>query len=135
MDELTLDTDQVFSLVLTDPEFEGLMASLTHTQAMVAVSEAMGVLHSAPGPREGEEEGGTRVELSAEGCLVVALLQQWLVRHLCKRLMQLMTPEALVVHRGKIPSSYLANYLAFHAHFSLKDLVGKYSSALETLEL
>ena len=65
-------------------------------------------------------------QLSPEGCLVVALFQQWLIRYLCKRLMQLMTSEAFILYRNVIPSSYLENYLSFQAHFSLKDLILKY---------
>ena len=62
----------------------------------------------------------------------MALLEQWLVRYLCKRLTQLMTPEALILRRRKIPSSYLASYLTFHTHFSLKELTMKYHSILVT---
>ena len=55
--------------------------------------------------------------------LVQSLLVQWLVRHFCKRLMQLMTPEALVLHEHQIPASYIHNYLTYQKHFSLKDLI------------
>ena len=55
--------------------------------------------------------------------LIWSLLVQWLVRHFCKRLMQLMTPEALVLHKRQIPASYIHNYLTFQKHFSLKDLI------------
>ena len=65
-----------------------------------------------------------------QGCLVVMLLQQWLVCHLTKRIMQLMTPEALTEHCTKIPTSYLKNYLIHQAHFSLNRLIIKYHSGL-----
>ena len=65
-----------------------------------------------------------------QGCLVVLLLQQWLVRHLTKRMMQLMTSEAFIEHRSKIPSSYLENYLAYQAHFSLTHLIEIYHKGL-----
>ena len=81
------------------------------------------------------QEGAAPLGLSSEGCLVVALLQQWLVRHLCKQLMQLMTSEAFTLYRNKLPSSYLENYLSFHAHFSLQDVILKYHLALEHSEL
>ena len=70
-------------------------------------------------------------QLSPESCLVVALLQQWLVRYLCKRLMQLMTSEAFILYRSLLPSSYLENYIAFQVHFSLKELILKYHQALQ----
>ena len=70
-------------------------------------------------------------QLSTEGCLVVTLFQQWLVRHLCKQLMQLMTSEAFILYRNTLPSSYLENYISFHTHFSLQELILKYHRALE----
>ena len=62
-------------------------------------------------------------QLSTECYPVVTLLQQWLVRYLCKRLMQLMTSEAFILYRNLLPSSYLENYISFQAHFSLKELI------------
>ena len=55
--------------------------------------------------------------------LIWSLLVQWLVRYLCKEVMQLMTPEALVLHERQIPASYIRNYLTYQKHFSLKDLI------------
>ena len=55
--------------------------------------------------------------------LMQSLLVQWLVRYFCKALMQLMTPEALVLHEHQIPASYIHNYLTYQKHFSLKDLI------------
>ena len=51
VDELRLDTDSLFELVLSDPEFEGLLPNLSHYGAMQAVAEAMNVLHTAPAPQ------------------------------------------------------------------------------------
>ena len=55
--------------------------------------------------------------------LIQSLFVQWLVRDFCKALMQLMTPEALVLHEHQIPASYIHNYLTYQKHFSLKDLI------------
>ena len=76
------------------------------------------------------QKEAAQLNLSPEGCLMVALLQQWLVRHLCKRLMQLMTSEAFTLYRNVLPSSYLENYISFHSHFSLQKFIIKYSVAL-----
>ena len=84
-------------------------------------------LHEAPSPQGGNVP---IVGLSPEGCMMLALGVQWLVRHLCKHLMQLMTPEALTVHRMKMDSSYLVNYLKHHSHFSLKVLIRNHLDAL-----
>ena len=68
--------------------------------------------------------------MSVQGCLVVMLLQQWLVRHLTKRTMQLMTLEAFTEHRSVIPYSYLESYLAHQGHFSLSSLINRYQKGL-----
>ena len=117
----------MFDLVLLDPKFKGLMQNMNHLSAAQAIPEAINVLHSDIALDMGEH-----LDVSPEGCLVIALLQQWLVRHLCKRLMQLMTSEALILHRNKIPFSYLKNYLNFHTHFSLQNLVESYHQAAES---
>ena len=36
---------------------------------------------------------------SDEACMVTAVIAQWLVRYLCKKLMQLMIPEAAILKR------------------------------------
>ena len=125
--ELRMDTQHVFSLIVCDPEFEGLLKTLTHQEAMNAVVEAINLLYTAPGP---QEEGG-QLDLTPEGCMVVSFLQQVLIRLLTKRLMQLMTTEAIILHRNKIPFSYLGNYLGNQAHFSLKEAVTNYHAALK----
>ena len=52
--------------------------------------------------------GGHVQTLSASNgaCMVIALITQWLVRFMCKKLMQLMTPEALILKR-----KYVCNYM------------------------
>ena len=50
-DELHLDTDSLFDLVLMDTEFKGLLPNLFHSAAVQAVAEAMRVLHSTPAPQ------------------------------------------------------------------------------------
>ena len=122
-----MDTAHVFSLIRCDPKFEGLLQNLTHQEAMQAVSEAFNLLHTAPGP---QEEGG-QLDLTPEGCMVVSLLQQVLVRMLTKKLMNLMTTEAVILNRNKIPYSYLENYLSKQAHFSLKEAIANYHRALQ----
>lgn len=124
--ELEHEAEHLFDIVLHDPEFDGLMPDLNHNGAYQAVVDSINMLHTAPSPEDGQQEN-----LSAEGCMVISLLQQWLVQYFCKKLMQLMTPEALILHRNKIPYTYLENYLANQAHFSLKDLVNNYYDTLE----
>lgn len=63
--------------------------------------------------------------------VVVHILQQWLTRVVCKNILHLLTPEALVYHRMKIPSSYVTQYLLLQHHFSIKDAI---SQQLELLQ-
>ena len=128
--ELTLDAQHVSSYVCADPEFKGLLQTLTPQGVGLAVAEAMQKLHDAPPP----QGNNPNVGLSPEGCAMVAMAVQWLVRHLCKRLMQLMTPEALTIHRMGISSSYLVNYLRHQSHFSLKTLVSDRLNALKCVK-
>ena len=86
-----------------------------------AVREAFIILHEAPAPDT--ERCNRKLGLSPEACMVVATLIQWLIRYFCKKLMQLMTPEALTIHRMKIASTYIDNYLQYQGHFSLKKLI------------
>ena len=129
VEEFNLDVDAIFDLVLLDPKFEGLIQNITHLSAAEAIQEAMNILHSNIAPNK-----GVHCDVSPEGCLVIAILQQWLVRYLCKRLMQLMTPEALILQRNKIPSSYFKNYLNFHTHFSLHKLVESFHKASDSTQ-
>ena len=73
---------------------------------------------------------GTEQSLVLAGSteLVVAVLQQWMISYLCKRLLQLMTPEALVTNHKKIPSHYISHYLNCQSHFNLKDLIVRFHS-------
>ena len=126
LEELTLDAHYVSSIVCADPEFQGLFQTISPQRVVLAVAEAVKKLYEAPAP----QGNGPSVGLSSEGCMMVAMAVQWLLRHLCKHLMQIMTPEALVIHRKKISSSYLINYLKYHSHFSLKVLIKNRLDAL-----
>ena len=44
--------------------------------------------------------------------------------------MQLMTPEALVLNRKKLPVSYIINYIKYQKHFSLKSLINEHFDAI-----
>lgn len=124
-----MDAQHIFPLLKKDASFEAAFDMLSVESANEAVNEALGLLHSAPDPKD---EGIVPQEMSQEACLVVSVLQQWLVRHLCKSLMQLMTPEALCLHRKKIPASLIDNYLTNQQHFSLKRLLDYHLGALQS---
>ena len=50
-DELHLDTDCIFELVLSDPKFDGLLSNLSNSGALQVVTEAMRELYNAPAPQ------------------------------------------------------------------------------------
>ena len=118
VEELECDAAHLFHLVLSsNPEFEGVMRTEMNDPetARVAVQSALDTF-----PRV---HGDSAYTVHPVTQLIWSLLVQWLVRHFCKALMQLMTPEALVLHERQIPASYIHNYLTFQKHFSLKDLI------------
>ena len=126
LDELKHDAIYVAHFVRADPEFQGLLKNIAPQGVVRAVNEAMQKLHQAPAPNG----SNLSVGVSPEACMIIAIAIQWLVLHLCKRLMQLMTPEALTIHRSKINSSYVINYFKFQSHFSLKVLLHNHINTL-----
>ena len=128
-DELERDVDHVCNLIMGDPKFEGTLKNMKYQDVKGAVSEAFSLLFSAPGP------GGDQLDLTPDACMVIAILQQMLIRLLTKRLMNLMTAEAVILNRKKIPYSYLGHYLSNQAHFSLKDTIKNYHTALAATAL
>ena len=119
---MDLDASSLFTIIEMDKEFKDIIAEIDQEEAAASVDEALQVLHCAPAPDESQR----RIEALTDSCVVISLLQQWIVRYLCKRLMQLMTPEALAIHHCKIPTNYCENYLMHQVHFSLKQLLSRH---------
>ena len=90
----------------------------------------MHVLHTAPVPNESM----VPKEMSEKAGLVIFILQHWLIHHLCKQLMQLMTPEAIILYHKEIPHLLIDNYLSHQQHFSLKKLINHHYAALESCQ-
>ena len=61
-----------------------------------------------------------------DGFLIIEIIEQILIRYIVKKIMQLMTPEGIVINNEIIPQSYIINYLKFQTHFSLKDTIFKH---------
>ena len=127
LDELEMDAEHIFPLIQIDAIFDGILQSLTVDCTHQAVTEAIHVLHTASVPNQ-------TVFISQEASLVISILQHWLICHLCKRLMQLMTPEADILYRKQIPGSLINNYLSHQQHFSLKKLINHHYAALESCQ-
>ncbi len=122
-EEARADTAEVMESIMLDSEFSGqvlrLMSMVSKTGATQlihsAVKDALDILHYA--------KTLDIASISANACMVISMLTHWLVRYLCKRVMQLMTSEALCMHHRKIPASFIQAYLNHQHHFSLKELL------------
>ena len=107
-------------LITSRSDFEMLLPALTYQQARNAVTETFNNIYSSFSPENMTSHGYLKQPKSS---LVLMLIQQLFVQILTKRLMQLMTTEAVILNRNKIPYSYLVSYLTYQAHFSLKDTI------------
>ena len=123
-EELDRDMREVLNQVLRDSEFAGrilLMTSETYFNSTEdiykAVMEAFEKLHDP------NAELNIHQDVSINALMVISAVTQLLVRLLCKRVMQLMTSDALCVHHRAVPTPYIQSYLNFQNHFSLKSLV------------
>ena len=65
------------------------------------VRDAVNHLHLAPAPEACKTEYGYSAvkDISEDSCVVVMVMVQWLVLYMSKRLLQLMTAEALTLSR------------------------------------
>ena len=104
-----------------NPEFDDYIDKLSDSSALMAIKEAYDILNSG--------QTYENQSISVGACLVISLILQWTVRYLCKTLMQVMTPEAIVTFHKRIPSSYVANYLEHQQHFNLGKLIAVYYKA------
>lgn len=120
-EEMKCDAEHLFQLVLSsNPDFKGVM----RMEMKDPVSVRLAVLSALDTLQRGHVDSTYAAYAVAPATqLIRSLLVQWLVRHFCKALMQLMTPEALVLHEHQLPALYIHNYLTYQKHFSLKDLI------------
>lgn len=126
-DQLKSDADRLFDAILRDKEFSQLFTQINHGNALAVVDEALHVLFHGPHPNNKD----AFIAIYDDACLVIFIMVQWLLCYLCKRLLQLLTPEALIVHLNQIPKYYVQSYLQLQEHFSLKSLVEKQHKKLK----
>jgi hypothetical protein len=72
------------------------------------------------------------MEALPEVYVVITVAVQWLTKHLCKRLLQVLAPEGLAVYHKSIPASLSKYYMDYQEHFSLKALLGKCAKEMAT---
>ena len=119
--------EAVFEVAFIDPSFQEILNDMDHSRAADVIVDTMNILHSS-------SDSSVYFVVNTEVCLIITVIQQWLIRHLCKQIIQLLTPEALIVHRNKIPSSYLKHYIAFQSHFNLQSLIESKHRALQATQ-
>ena len=71
----------------------------------------------------GSAEGEMNFPVSLHEGFAFSCLVQWMVRHVCVRLLQIATPEAIILNSRTLPKVYINHYLQNQHHFSLKKLV------------
>lgn len=107
------DANELFDSILDeDLEFRQIFPQIDRGNALSVVDEALHVLFHGPHPNEKDAS----IEIYVDACLVISLLLHWLVRYLCRRLIQLL-------HFYKVPNVYVQSYLKLQEHFSLKNLL------------
>ena len=121
---MKLDCDYLFEMAKRDPYFSTIMMKLSHQDTRQAVIDAFNFLCTA------NEPGTQDYHLNTASYMVIFLLQHLLVRHLTKKMMNLMTTEGFILNCNKIPYTYLRNYLDTQTHFSLKEAITRHHSTL-----
>ena len=121
--ELTFDAEHLFGLVQSEIQQSNLEDLNITTSTII---NALNILITTSDTSQSEPF------VTDDVGLIFRLLVQWLVHHLCKALMQLMTPEALALLHKRIPDAYVRSYLVVQEHFSLKTLLSHYYELLQT---
>ena len=117
-------------ILLKNKDYYDFVEKMTPSDVVAAVD---GGLHAlCLGPASIDDTKKKEFIVYREDCFVIAVIAQWTVCYLCKRLMQLMTLEALTVKNMLIPRHYIQHYLKFQSHFGLKDII---KQQFETLQV
>lgn len=122
-EEIDNAAQHIFEMIMhsKDAEFQRILDNLQSQNIISIVDEAFNCLYNGPHPRNTEKEFG----IYTDTCTVISVIMQWLVMYLCKRLMQLVTPEALVIHNQEIPRYYSQYYMKFQEHFDFKGMINQ----------
>ena len=98
MEELQHDANCIVSLLeSTDLKFAKISKNLENYSISTIsqwIADAMDLIY------DGETTTSVKISRASDGaCMVITMITQWLVRYMCKKLMQLMTPEAAILNR------------------------------------
>jgi len=110
MKELEHDANCIISLLATaGSEFSGVAETLENcdiTKISQWIADALDLIYTGDGPPDIDvtdydtcDDDFRTLGASDGACMVTAVIAQWLVRYMCKKLMQLLTPEAAILKR------------------------------------
>ena len=110
MEELEHDADCIINLLATTGlEFAGVAEKLESCDVdtiLQWMTDAMDLIYGPPDTDildydtcDDHDSFVKTLGASDGACMVTAVVAQWLVRYMCKKLMQLMTPEAAILNR------------------------------------
>lgn len=117
--ELQHDAKCIISLLAnTGSEFSGVVKNLESCDPTVVfewIVESLDLIYTPEDSHDGNYEP---LKASDGASMVTAVITQWIVRFMCKKLMQLMTPEAAILKRKYL---YFYNLLCvYHAILSFQ---------------
>ena len=124
-----LDIETIFGIIEKDDQFKRLIETRDKSDIISGINEAFQMLFEAASPLV-----QPTVEIFPDACLMISVLQQWMIRHLCKRLLQILTPEGMAVNYVKVPRSYREVYFKYQDHFNLRNLVMKSLKRLDNVQ-
>ena len=122
-DELKSDVEHYLELIGSDKTFKKEFQEMEKNSILGAIDGALSLLYYRQDPNLSMLE---LPEVYLDSCMVISLLQQWLTNHLCKKMLQVIKPEALLVHYKELKhhQHFLRSYTK-QGHFCLKELIEK----------
>ena len=107
LEDLTHDANCIISLLeTTGSKFTRVVENLESCDINTIsqwVAEAINLIYTAKGPpnsdKRNDDTSAKTLGASDEACMATAVIVQWLVRYMCKKLIQLKTPEAVILKR------------------------------------
>lgn len=104
LEEIEHDANCIVSLLeATGSEFSGVVKKLDSSDTAEItqwIIESLDFIYKGEGPPEKDNQKSIKIlGASDEACMVTAVISQWITRFMCKKLIQLMTPEAAILKR------------------------------------
>jgi hypothetical protein len=111
-EELQSDCEEIFKYLENSSSFSEDTVNINFD--LKAIGEALDAIYIPCGEPQ---------TMNYDSCLVIAVIVHWLIRYAAKCLLNILTPEALVVNAKSIPKFLIKAYFQFQEHFSLKKLI------------